>query len=50
MLNDEEYAKFVNESDPTVLKAVNILKNNEAWPKVPQNVESTQPVKKTNGK
>ena len=50
MLNDEEYAKFVNESDPTVLKAVNILKNNEAWPKVPQNVESTQPAKKTNGK
>lgn len=50
MLNDEEYAKFVNESDPTVLKAVNILKNNEAWPKVPHNVESTQPAKKTNGK
>lgn len=50
MLNDEEYAKFVNESDPTVLKAVNILKNNEAWPKAPKNVESTQPIKKTNGK
>lgn len=32
MLDDEEYAKFANESDPTVLKAVNLLKNNEAWP------------------
>ncbi|MBQ9288166.1 MAG: S41 family peptidase [Bacteroidaceae bacterium] len=36
MLDDEEYAKFANESDPTVLKAVNLLKNNEAWPKAPK--------------
>jgi len=50
MLDDEEYAKFVNESDPTVLKAVDLLKNNEAWPQAPKAEESTQPVKKTNGK
>jgi carboxyl-terminal processing protease len=36
MLDDEEYAKFANESDPTVLKAVNLLKNNEAWPQAPK--------------
>ncbi len=36
MLDDEEYAKFANESDPTVLKAVNLLNNNEAWPQAPK--------------
>lgn len=36
MLDDEEYAKFANGSDPTVLKAVNLLKNNEAWPQAPK--------------
>ena len=45
MLDDEEYAKYINESDPTVLKALDLFKTNHIWPQAP-----TPEEKKTTGK
>jgi carboxyl-terminal processing protease len=36
MLGREEYIKYLNEFDTTVLKAVDILKSGEAFPKAPE--------------
>lgn len=35
MLGMEEYVKYLNESDPTVLKAIEVLEKGEAFPKAP---------------
>lgn len=37
MLNMEEYVKFLNQSDNTVLKALEVLEKGESFPKVPEN-------------
>ena len=34
MLDDEQYAKFLNQDDPTVLKAVDVFKKGDAKPKL----------------
>lgn len=39
MLDDEEYAKYVNESDPTVLQAMELFKTNKIWPQAPAPVQ-----------
>ena len=36
MLNMEEYLKFLNQSDPTVLKALDVLKACESFPQAPE--------------
>ena len=36
MLNMEEYLKFLNQSDPTVLKALEVLKAGESFPQAPE--------------
>ena len=36
MLGKEAYIRFANESDPAVLKALDILERGEAFPKAPQ--------------
>ena len=36
MLNMEDYLKFLNQSDPTVLKALDVLESGESFPKVPE--------------
>ena len=36
MLNMEDYLKFLNQSDPTVLKALEVLESGESFPKVPE--------------
>ena len=36
MLNMEEYLKFLNQSDPTVQKALEVLKAGESFPKAPE--------------
>lgn len=36
MLNMEEYLKYLNQSDPTVLKAIEVLDKGEAFPKEPE--------------
>ena len=42
MLNMEEYLKFLNQSDKTVQKALEVLQNEEAFPKAPeQKLEAT---------
>lgn len=46
MQDDEEYAKYVNESDPTVLKAVELFKNNAIWPQAPKKKAEKTPAKK----
>ena len=42
MLNMEEYLKFLNQSDKTVLKALEVLEAGESFPKAPeQQLEAT---------
>lgn len=36
MLGREEYIRYINQSDPTVKKALEILENGEAFPKAPE--------------
>ena len=36
MLNMEEYLRFLNQSDPTVLKALEVLKAGESFPQAPE--------------
>ena len=36
MLNMEEYMKFLNQSDKTVLKAVEVLEKGESFPQAPE--------------
>ena len=36
MLDMEDYLKFLNQSDPTVLKALEVLEYGESFPKVPE--------------
>ena len=36
MLDMEDYLKFLNQSDPTVLKALEVLESGESFPKVPE--------------
>ena len=36
MLNMEEYVKFLNQSDPTVLKALEVLEAEKSFPSVPE--------------
>ncbi len=41
MLDMEDYLKFLNQQDPTVLKALEVLEKEESFPKAPeQNLES----------
>ena len=48
MLNMEEYLKYLNQSDKTVLKALEILEKEEAFPKAPeQKLESNEGTEKT---
>ena len=35
MLGMEAYVEYLNESDPTVLKAIEVLEKGEAFPKAP---------------
>jgi carboxyl-terminal processing protease len=46
MMGTEEYMKFLNESDPTVLKAVEVLEAGEATPKAPAKKEVKKDAKK----
>lgn len=36
MLNDEEYAEYINQEDPTVLKTLEVFKEKATWPQKPQ--------------
>ena len=36
MLNMEEYLKFLNQSDPTVQKALEVLRTGDSFPKAPE--------------
>ena len=36
MLNMEEYVKFLNQTDKTVLKAIEVLEKGESFPKGPE--------------
>ena len=36
MLNMEEYVKFLNQTDKTVLKAIEVLEKGESFPKAPE--------------
>ena len=48
MLNMEEYLKYLNQSDKTVLKALEILEKEEALPKAPeQKLEQNEGTEKT---
>ena len=48
MLNMEEYLKYLNQSDKTVQKAVEILEKEEAFPKAPeQKLEQNEGTEKT---
>jgi carboxyl-terminal processing protease len=48
MLNMEEYLKYLNQSDKTVLKALEILEKEEAFPKAPeQKLEPNEGTEKT---
>lgn len=38
--NTEEYVQFLNQDDPVVLKALEMIKNSEAFPKAPSDTES----------
>lgn len=42
MLDDEEYAKFINENDPTVLKALELFQTNAIWPQAPEPVQENK--------
>jgi carboxyl-terminal processing protease len=46
MMGTEEYMKFLNESDPTVLKAAEVLEAGEATPKAPAKKEVKDAKKK----
>jgi carboxyl-terminal processing protease len=46
MMGTEEYMKFLNESDPTVLKAAEVLEAGEATPKAPAKKEVKEDAKK----
>lgn len=46
MMGTEEYMKFLNESDPTVLKAAEVLEAGEATPKAPAKKEEKKDAKK----
>lgn len=41
MLNMEEYLKFLNQSDPTVLKAIEVLEAGESFPSAPETNQAT---------
>ena len=41
MLNMEEYLKYLNQSDKTVLKAIQVLEAEESFPSAPENVKET---------
>ena len=48
MLSMEEYLKYLNQSDKTVLKALEILEKEEAFPKAPeQKLEQNEGTEKT---
>ena len=48
MLNMEEYMKYLNQSDKTVLKALEVLEKEEAFPKAPeQKLEQNEGTEKT---
>ena len=37
ILNEQEWIDYLNHDDPTILKALDVFKNNEAFPKKPEN-------------
>lgn len=41
MLNMEEYLKYLNQSDKTVLKAIQVLEAEESFPSAPENAKET---------
>lgn len=49
MLGQEEYIRYINQSDATVLKALEILEKGEAFPKAPGN-ETAQETPNHDGK
>ena len=42
MFDMEDYLKFLNQSDPTVLKAVEVLEKGESFPKAPEKLPSSE--------
>ena len=42
MLGMEEYIKYLNKTDKTVLKAVEVLEKGESVPKAPENESETK--------
>ncbi len=42
LLGKEEYIKYINESDATVLKALEVLKNGEAFPQPPLQIDEEE--------
>lgn len=52
MLNMEDYLKFLNQTDPTVLKAVEILETEKSFPTLPEqhSVEINERTEKTTAK
>ena len=41
MLGQEEYIRYVNQTDATVLKALEVLEKGEAFPQAPETTETT---------
>lgn len=50
MLGKEAYIRYINESDPTVKKAIELLEKGEAFPKAPAVIERPKTEKKNEGK
>ena len=50
MLGKEDYIKYLNQSDPTVKKGLEILEKGEAFPKAPEIAEEPVTEKKNEGK
>ncbi len=49
MLGKEAYIKFINEFDPTVKRALDVLKKGEAFPKAPETIEQPSETAKDEG-
>lgn len=50
MLGKEAYIRYLNESDPTVKQAIELLEKGEAFPKAPAVIERPKTEKKNEGK
>lgn len=50
ILGRESYIRYINQSDPTVKKALEILENGEAFPKAPEKESPIMEEKKNDGK